>query len=192
MIDADVCRRSDAQSTLPACGGHRTHPEKTTTVVSPPSPVQSSCPSSFSIETGSPATLDDKRQQLSTLRLFMAHFGYVTLTVVPYLTNTSCLVQRWRCSWLQLMPLVPRCLVDILKLTFLFQTIISTSLPTIASDLHASQAQYTWVGVAYMLTQTAFQPLYGKISDLVGRKVSKPPRTTTFIRRVCRLFYTPA
>ncbi|KAF9459435.1 major facilitator superfamily domain-containing protein [Collybia nuda] len=49
-------------------------------------------------------------------------------------------------------------------------TIVSTSLPTIASELEASQIQYTWVGVAYMLTQTAFQPLYGRISDLVGRK----------------------
>ncbi|KAF5377427.1 hypothetical protein D9615_005144 [Tricholomella constricta] len=49
-------------------------------------------------------------------------------------------------------------------------TIVSTSLPTIASDLDASQNQYTWVGVAYMLTQTALQPLYGRISDLVGRK----------------------
>ncbi|KAF8559339.1 MFS general substrate transporter [Imleria badia] len=49
-------------------------------------------------------------------------------------------------------------------------TIVSTSLPTITSDLSASQSQYTWVGVAYMLTQTAFQPLYGKISELVGRK----------------------
>ncbi|KAF8078285.1 major facilitator superfamily domain-containing protein [Lyophyllum atratum] len=49
-------------------------------------------------------------------------------------------------------------------------TIVSTSLPTIASDLDASQTQYTWVGVAYMLTQTALQPLYGRISDLVGRK----------------------
>ncbi|PFH49200.1 hypothetical protein AMATHDRAFT_5092 [Amanita thiersii Skay4041] len=49
-------------------------------------------------------------------------------------------------------------------------TIVSTSLPTIASELKASQTQYTWVGVAYMLTQTAFQPLYGRISDLVGRK----------------------
>ena len=53
-----------------------------------------------------------------------------------------------------------------------FQTIVSTSLPTIASDLDASQTQYTWVGVSYMLTQTAFQPLYGKISDLIGRTVS--------------------
>ncbi|KAJ7596686.1 amino acid permease ScVBA-like protein [Mycena floridula] len=49
-------------------------------------------------------------------------------------------------------------------------TIVSTALPTIASDLTANQAQYTWVGVSYMLTQTAFQPLYGRISDLVGRK----------------------
>ncbi|KAH9487097.1 putative MFS-type transporter [Psilocybe cubensis] len=49
-------------------------------------------------------------------------------------------------------------------------TIVSTSLPTIASDLQASSIQYTWVGVAYMLTQTAFQPLYGRVSDLVGRK----------------------
>ncbi|PPQ90416.1 hypothetical protein CVT25_014934 [Psilocybe cyanescens] len=51
-------------------------------------------------------------------------------------------------------------------------TIVSTSLPTIASDLQASSIQYTWVGVAYMLTQTAFQPLYGRVSDLVGRKVN--------------------
>ncbi|KAJ7169532.1 major facilitator superfamily domain-containing protein [Mycena filopes] len=50
-------------------------------------------------------------------------------------------------------------------------TIVSTSLPTIASELNLSQNEYTWVGIAYMLTQTAFQPLYGRISDLVGRKL---------------------
>ncbi|EPQ60980.1 amino acid permease ScVBA-like protein, partial [Gloeophyllum trabeum ATCC 11539] len=49
-------------------------------------------------------------------------------------------------------------------------TVVSTSLPTIASDLRASHSQYTWVGVAYLLTQTACQPLYGRISDLVGRR----------------------
>jgi len=54
------------------------------------------------------------------------------------------------------------------------QTIVSTSLPTIASDLKASPIQYSWVGVAYMLTQTAFQPLHGRVSDLVGRKVAFP------------------
>ncbi|KAF8213426.1 major facilitator superfamily domain-containing protein [Mycena galopus ATCC 62051] len=50
-------------------------------------------------------------------------------------------------------------------------TIVSTSLPTIADELNITQNEYSWVGIAYMLTQTAFQPLYGRISDLVGRKV---------------------
>ncbi|KAJ7102269.1 major facilitator superfamily domain-containing protein [Mycena belliarum] len=50
-------------------------------------------------------------------------------------------------------------------------TIVSTSLPTIASELKMTQNEYSWVGIAYMLTQTAFQPLYGRISDLVGRKL---------------------
>ncbi|KAF5375144.1 hypothetical protein D9758_000066 [Tetrapyrgos nigripes] len=50
-------------------------------------------------------------------------------------------------------------------------TIVSTSLPSISSDLNATESQYTWVGVSYLLTQTAFQPLYGKISDLIGRKI---------------------
>ncbi|KZT74881.1 MFS general substrate transporter [Daedalea quercina L-15889] len=48
-------------------------------------------------------------------------------------------------------------------------TIVSTILPTITNQLGASSSQYTWVSVSYMLTQTAFQPLYGKVSDLVGR-----------------------
>ncbi|CCM01633.1 uncharacterized protein FIBRA_03694 [Fibroporia radiculosa] len=48
-------------------------------------------------------------------------------------------------------------------------TIVSTILPTIDGQFHATSTQYTWVSVTYMLTQTAFQPLYGKISDLLGR-----------------------
>ncbi|THH09862.1 hypothetical protein EW145_g1715 [Phellinidium pouzarii] len=50
-------------------------------------------------------------------------------------------------------------------------TIVSTSLPTIIADLHASQSMYPWVGVAYAVSQTALQPLYGRLSDLLGRKV---------------------
>jgi len=49
-------------------------------------------------------------------------------------------------------------------------TIVSTVLPTISSHFDASQLEYTWVGVSYMLTQTAFQPLYGKLSDIIGRQ----------------------
>ncbi len=53
------------------------------------------------------------------------------------------------------------------------QTIVSTCLPTIIQEFDGSQSDYTWIGVAYLLTQTACQPLYGRISDLTGRKVSK-------------------
>ncbi|KAI0257095.1 major facilitator superfamily domain-containing protein [Lactifluus subvellereus] len=49
-------------------------------------------------------------------------------------------------------------------------TIVSTCLPTIIEEFHGSQVEFTWIGVAYLLTQTACQPLYGKISELVGRK----------------------
>lgn len=52
------------------------------------------------------------------------------------------------------------------------QTIVSTSLPTIVTDLHGTQDEYAWVPVAYLLTQTACQPLYGKLADIFGRKVS--------------------
>ncbi|KAI8868870.1 MFS general substrate transporter [Ramicandelaber brevisporus] len=48
-------------------------------------------------------------------------------------------------------------------------TIISTALPAIGSDLNAL-TDLTWVAVAYMLTNTALQPLYGKFSDIFGRQ----------------------
>ncbi|ESK98494.1 amino acid permease -like protein [Moniliophthora roreri MCA 2997] len=49
-------------------------------------------------------------------------------------------------------------------------TIVSTMLPSIVGDLQANATEYTWIGVAYMLTQTACQPLYGRVSDIIGRK----------------------
>ncbi|KAL1737775.1 major facilitator superfamily domain-containing protein [Schizophyllum fasciatum] len=48
--------------------------------------------------------------------------------------------------------------------------IVSTILPTLTSELGATEDEYTWITVAYLLTQTAFQPFYGQISDVVGRK----------------------
>ncbi|KAG0213667.1 hypothetical protein BGX28_003820 [Mortierella sp. GBA30] len=48
-------------------------------------------------------------------------------------------------------------------------TIIATALPKIASDFKA-QSKMFWVATAYLLTYNAFQPLYGKFSDIFGRK----------------------
>ncbi len=49
------------------------------------------------------------------------------------------------------------------------QTIVSTALPTIARDLHGLN-EYSWVATAYLLTSAVATPLFGKISDMFGRK----------------------
>ena len=54
-------------------------------------------------------------------------------------------------------------------LAALDQTIVSTALTTISNDFHRPDL-YTWVVTSYLLTSTATTPLYGKISDLFGRK----------------------
>ncbi|KAG0231410.1 hypothetical protein BGX31_005531 [Mortierella sp. GBA43] len=59
-------------------------------------------------------------------------------------------------------------------------TIIATALPRIASDFKA-QSQMSWVATAYLLTYNAFQPLYGKFSDIFGRKVMIMFASITFM-----------
>lgn len=54
-------------------------------------------------------------------------------------------------------------------LAALDQTIISTALKTIAGEFQAFD-QVPWVAVSYMLAATATTPLYGKVSDLLGRR----------------------
>ncbi|MEU9016470.1 MFS transporter [Actinomadura sp. NPDC048394] len=50
-------------------------------------------------------------------------------------------------------------------------TVVSTALPTIVGDL-GGQDQLSWVASATLLTMTASTPLWGKISDIIGRKLS--------------------
>ncbi|KAF9087933.1 hypothetical protein BGX23_007738 [Mortierella sp. AD031] len=54
-------------------------------------------------------------------------------------------------------------------LSSLDQIIVSTSIPMITQEYN-SLNDIAWLGTAYMMTSTAFQPLYGKISDIFGRK----------------------
>ncbi|TMB84180.1 MAG: MFS transporter [Chloroflexi bacterium] len=56
-----------------------------------------------------------------------------------------------------------------LFLSALDQTIVGPILPRIVSELHGSD-YYTWVVTAYLLTSTVTVPIYGKLSDLFGRK----------------------
>ncbi|NCV77116.1 MAG: MFS transporter, partial [Actinobacteria bacterium] len=54
-------------------------------------------------------------------------------------------------------------------LAALDQTIVSTALKKIVEDFNGLN-HYSWVVTAYLLTSTATTPLYGKISDLYGRR----------------------
>jgi EmrB/QacA subfamily drug resistance transporter len=54
-------------------------------------------------------------------------------------------------------------------LASLDQTIVSTAMRTIADHLNG-QTQQAWVTTAYLVTSTVTTPLYGKLSDLYGRK----------------------
>jgi EmrB/QacA subfamily drug resistance transporter len=56
-----------------------------------------------------------------------------------------------------------------LLLAALDQSIVSTALAPNVGDFH-SLSRLTWVVTAYLLTSTVSAPLYGKISDLYGRK----------------------
>jgi len=54
-------------------------------------------------------------------------------------------------------------------LASLDQTIMATALPRMARDLNGI-AHLSWIISAYLLTSTAVTPIYGKLSDLYGRK----------------------
>ena len=54
-------------------------------------------------------------------------------------------------------------------LAALDQTIVGTALPRIVTDL-AGNDLYVWAFTAYLLTATVSGPLYGKLSDLFGRR----------------------
>ena len=54
-------------------------------------------------------------------------------------------------------------------LAALDQTIVATAIRTIADDLHGLSVQ-AWVTTAYLITSTIATPLYGKLSDIYGRK----------------------
>ncbi|MBU1492826.1 MAG: MFS transporter [Actinobacteria bacterium] len=55
-------------------------------------------------------------------------------------------------------------------LAALDQTIVATALPTIVGELGGLD-HLSWVVTAYLLTSTASAPLYGKVSDLYGRRI---------------------
>lgn len=58
--------------------------------------------------------------------------------------------------------------------------IVATSLPTISAAFNAGSV-VSWVPSAYLLTSTSFQPLYGRFSDIFGRKAALSLAMTIFM-----------
>lgn len=58
-----------------------------------------------------------------------------------------------------------------LMVAFMDQTAVSTATPVIASSLNASKT-ISWVGTAFFVGNCAFQLVYGRISDIFGRKIT--------------------
>ncbi|KAJ1674670.1 hypothetical protein EV182_002809 [Spiromyces aspiralis] len=48
------------------------------------------------------------------------------------------------------------------------QMIVAVVLSTLTKEFDAMSSS-AWIGTAYLLTMAAFQPLYGKLSDIFGR-----------------------
>ncbi|QNO37357.1 MFS transporter [Protaetiibacter sp. SSC-01] len=55
--------------------------------------------------------------------------------------------------------------------SMLASTVVSTSLPTIIHDLEGDQTAFTWVITATLLTTAISTPIWGKLADLMNRKV---------------------
>lgn len=56
-----------------------------------------------------------------------------------------------------------------LPFTRLCDSILNFRINSSGSDFESSN-RVSWIAVAYILSNTAFQPLYGRLSDIFGRK----------------------
>ncbi|KAI0780966.1 MFS amino acid permease [Trametes elegans] len=82
--------------------------------------------------------------------------------------------QHWKKGEEHVLPQnnIPIVFAGLMCCTFLAaldQTIVATALPTIVAKLGGGK-DYSWVGTAYLLASSALSPVYGKISDITGRK----------------------
>ena len=78
---------------------------------------------------------------------------------------------------------IRRIIVGVMLAMFLAaldQTIVATALPTIGRELD-NVADLPWVVTAYLVAATAATPLYGKLSDIHGRRVTMLVGIATFV-----------
>ncbi|KAH7098801.1 MFS general substrate transporter [Auriculariales sp. MPI-PUGE-AT-0066] len=83
--------------------------------------------------------------------------------------------ESWKQNEVQHLPdnnlkiIVPALMLTVF-LAALDQTIVATALPTIVKDIGGEKG-YSWIGSAYLLMSACLMPLYGRLADILGRKV---------------------
>jgi EmrB/QacA subfamily drug resistance transporter len=63
----------------------------------------------------------------------------------------------------------------------LSSTIVSNALPTIIADLEGTQTEYTWVLTASLLATTVSTPIWGKLADLMSKKLLVQVAISVFV-----------
>ncbi|MDX6366322.1 MAG: hypothetical protein QOK30_1398, partial [Nocardioidaceae bacterium] len=58
-----------------------------------------------------------------------------------------------------------------LFVAILSSTVVSNALPRILSQLHGGESAYTWVVTSTLLSTTATTPIWGKLADLMSKKL---------------------
>lgn len=58
-----------------------------------------------------------------------------------------------------------------MAVSMLSMTVVGTSMPVIVADLGGDQAAFTWVMIATMLTSAVTTPIWGKLADLMSKKM---------------------
>ena len=59
-------------------------------------------------------------------------------------------------------------------------TVTASTYAVISSDFNATNTA-SWLTTSYLITSTAFQPLYGRFSDILGRRLCFLVSTVTFM-----------
>ncbi|MBV1853116.1 MFS transporter [Catellatospora sp. NEAU-YM18] len=72
-------------------------------------------------------------------------------------------------------------LLLVLFVAMISSTIVSTALPRIIGELNGTQTQYTWVVTATLLAATATTPIWGRLSDMFGKKLLVMVAITIFV-----------
>lgn len=62
-------------------------------------------------------------------------------------------------------------LIASMFVAMLSNLVVLTAMPRITADLHATQAHYTWIITSSMLTIAVCTPIWGRISDLLNKKL---------------------